>query len=238
MRKITVIGVGPGPTKYLTKEAEAALVGADKIFFRSSAHPVYEWLVNLGKHLHCFDVVYTMPWSNSADMYEFIVAALFKEAELAGSAVYAVPGSADVLEDTTNLVRERGTKEGVEVKVISGVSFLDLALAEINFDFSLGLQVVLPLTHLKTGLITTRLGMLVCQIEAASNSLDAPRVDLTVEFLLKEYPPGHLVTLIWTDGLPAYKTHSKVMELRNLVREYGEAKFYSSLYVPPITEQK
>jgi hypothetical protein len=55
----------------------------------------------------------------------------------------------------------------VQAKVISGVSFLDLALAEINFDFTLGLQLVLPLAHLQRGLFTKHLGKIVCLIEAA-----------------------------------------------------------------------
>ena len=46
-------------------------------------------------------------------------------------------GAPNVLEDTTNLIRVRGAKEGVEVKVLPGVSFLDQVPAEINFDFSL-----------------------------------------------------------------------------------------------------
>ena len=233
MPKITVVGIGPGPTKYLTKEAETELLGADKIFFRTASHPVYDWLSKLGKHLHAFDVVYTIPWKDSANIYEFMVAALFKEAELRGHVVYAVPGSADVLEETTNLIREKGLEEGVEVRVISGISFLDLALAEVNFDFSFGLQVVLPLAHVQTGLFTTRLALIVCQIEAMSSSRDLPRVDQTMKFLLNAYPPNHLVTLIWTDGLPEYTTHSKTIELKDLAREYGESKFFSSLYVPP-----
>ena len=61
----------------------------------------------------------------------------------------------DVLEDTTNLIRTRGATEGVEVKVLPGVSFLDQVLAEIAFDFSLGLQVVLPLTHLQDDFSTS-----------------------------------------------------------------------------------
>jgi tetrapyrrole methylase family protein / MazG family protein len=233
MATITVVGIGPGPTRYLTKEAEAELLRADKVFFRTAAHPVYGWLKKLGKHLHCFDVLYTMHWAKPEDIYEFMVAALFKETTLKGDVVYAVPGSADVLEATTRLIRERGIKEGVAVRVVSGVSFLDLALAEVNFDFSLGLQVVLPLTHVQTGLFTKRLALIVCQIEAAGSSPDTPRVDLTLEFLLKVYPPDHRVTLIWTDGLPEYTTHSKTLALKDLVREYGDAKFFSSLYVPP-----
>jgi tetrapyrrole methylase family protein / MazG family protein len=234
MARIAVVGLGPGPTSCLTKEAEAELLRADKVFFRTAAHPVYEWVCGLGKQVVCFDLLYTFQWDNPEDIYEFMVSAVLKEAAVRGEAVYAVPGSPDVLEETTNLIRLRGPKEGAEVKVLHGVSFLDQALAEINFDFSLGLQVVLPLTHLQHGLFTRQLALLVCQIEAASRPLDRPRVDLTVKFLLKVYPPDHLVTLIWTDGLPAYKTQSKSLMLKDLAREYGDAKFFASLYVPPL----
>jgi tetrapyrrole methylase family protein / MazG family protein len=234
MNTITVVGVGPGPIKCLTKEAETELLSADKIFFRTSAHPVYQWLRDQSKHLHCFDLLYTMRWPAPGDIYEFMVAALFKEVSLRGHAVYAVPGSADVLEGTTNLIRERGSKESVKVKVVSGVSFLDLALAEINFDFAEGLQIVMPLSHLQTKLFTKHLALMVCQIEAMSSTIDEPKVELTMQFLLKVYPPDHLVTLIWTDGLPDYTTSSKTMQLRDLVLEYGEAKFFASLYVPPL----
>ena len=214
MTKITVVGAGPGATSYLTKEVEAELLRADKIFFRTGAHPVYEWLRREGKHLVCFDKLYDTVWTNPGDIYEFMVAALFKEAELRGEVVYAVPGSPDVLEETTNLIRVRGVKEGVEVRVLPGVSFLDVLLGEIQHNFSVGLQLVLPLTHLQNGLFNVRMALMVCQIEARSNPLDRPRVDLTMKLLLKAYPPEHVVTLLWTDGMPDYKTQAKSMALR------------------------
>jgi tetrapyrrole methylase family protein/MazG family protein len=234
MRRIKVVGIGPGPTSYLTKEAEAELLGADKVFFRMGAHPVCEWLRGLGKQVLCFDLLYTTRWTEPGDIYDFMVSALLKEVALRGEAVYAVPGSPDVLEDTTRLLRLRGPREGVEISVLYGVSFLDQILSEINHDFSLGLQVVLPLTHLQHGLFTKQLALIVCQIEAVRLALAKPRVDLTMNFLLAVYPPDHPVTLIWTDGLPAYKTQSKAIALKDLVHEYGEGKFFASLYVPPI----
>lgn len=109
---------------------------------------------------------------------------------------------------------------------------MDLALAEINFDFSQGLQIVLPLTHLQNGLFTKHSALLVCQIEAASSWLNTPRVDLTLKFLLEVYPPDHLVTLIWTASLPEYTIHSKALALKNLVSEYGEAKFFQPVCPP------
>jgi tetrapyrrole methylase family protein / MazG family protein len=234
MPSVTVVGIGPGPVSSLTKEVEAELLRANKVFFRTGAHPVYEWLRGLGKHLVCFDLLYTTPWPDPEDMYDFMVSALLKEAALHGEALFAVPGNPGLLEDTTNLLRLKGPKEGVEIRVLPGVSFLDQILAEMNFDFSLGLQIVLPLTHLQPGFFTNRLALLVCQIEAASLPQDRPRVDLTMKFLLQAYPPDHSVTLIWTDGLPAYKTQSKSIALKDLAREYGEGKFFASLYVPPI----
>jgi hypothetical protein len=59
-----------------------------------------------------------------------------------------------------------------------------------------------------------------------------------MQFLLKAYEPDHPVTLIWTDGLPGYTTHSRTIPLKDLVREYGETKFFSSLYVPPVKQRE
>jgi hypothetical protein len=59
-------------------------------------------------------------------------------------------------------------------------------------------------------------------------------MDLTMEFLLKAYPPEHLVTLLWKDGLPEYKTRAESMALKDLTRGYGEATFSASLFVPPL----
>jgi tetrapyrrole methylase family protein/MazG family protein len=112
MKRITVVGTGPGPTSCLTKEAEAELLRADKVFFRTGAHPVYEWLRSLGKHVLSFDLLYTTRWPEPEDIYEFMVSALLKEVAIKGEAIYAVPGSPDVLEDTTNLLRLRGPKGG------------------------------------------------------------------------------------------------------------------------------
>ena len=234
MRRITVVGIGPGPVSCLTKEVEGELLRSDKVFFRMGAHPVCEWLRSLGKEVVSFDLFYRTPWPNPGDIYDFMVSVLLKEVAIRGDVVYSVPGSPEVLEDTTNLLRQRGPKEGVEVRVLHGVSFLDQVLAEVNHDFCDGWQVVLPLAHLQHGLFNKSLALIVCQIEAVRFPTENPRVDLTTEFLLKAYPSDHPVTLVWTDGLPGYETHSKRIALKELVREYGDGKFFASLYVPPI----
>jgi uncharacterized protein YabN with tetrapyrrole methylase and pyrophosphatase domain len=234
MAAITIVGLGPGPVGCLTKEAESELLAAEKVFFRTSAHPVYAWLQERGKHVVCFDRLYTLPWNEPADIYDFMVNALLKEAELHGRVTYALPGSPVFLEDTTRFLRQRGNAAGVEIKIVHGLSFMEEAFGQLNFDFGEGLQIALPRAHLETGRFTTKLPMLVCQIEAIRLPTDEAQVDLTMDWLLKAYPPEHEVTLIWTDGLPEYKTKARSMALKNLASEYGKAKYFASLYVPAI----
>lgn len=93
MSTITIVGLGPGPLAQLTKEAESELLAAEKVFFRTCAHPAYEWLKSAGKHEVCFDKLYELPWKQGGEVYELLVSALIKEAELRGEATYAVPGS-------------------------------------------------------------------------------------------------------------------------------------------------
>src|SRR5215469_1248118 len=103
MPSITIVGLGPGPLLLLTKEAEGELLSAGKIFFRTGAHPVYNWLKQQGKHVVSFDKLYDSPWKNPGDVYEFMVSALLKELELSGKVTFALPGSPVFLEDTTRL---------------------------------------------------------------------------------------------------------------------------------------
>jgi tetrapyrrole methylase family protein / MazG family protein len=234
MNTITIVGLGPGPVAQLTKEAEAALLATEKVFFRTCAHPVHDWLVEQGKHAVCFDRLYSLPWKESGEVYEFMVSALLKEAELQGNVTYALPGSPVFLEDTTQLLRERASAAGVQVTLVHGLSFVEEALGQLNLDFAEGLQVVLPWTHLEPGRFTPKLALLVCQIEARRLPQDEPRVDLTMQWLCKAFPANHPVTLIWTDGLPDYRTQTLKLELQKLADEYGKTKYFASLYVPPL----
>jgi tetrapyrrole methylase family protein / MazG family protein len=237
MAAITIVGLGPGPVDRLTREAESELLAAEKIFFRTSGHPVYEWLRERNKHLVCFDRLYTTQWSRPGEIYEFMVSALLKEAQLQGKVTYALPGSPVFLEDTTRLLQERGKSAGIEIRLIHGLSFLEDAFEQSQVNFAEGLQIVLPLTHLEAGCFTTKLPMLVCQIEAKSMPTDEPQVARTVEFLLRAYPAEHPVTLIWTDGRPEYKTQTRIVKLEDLAHECEPAKYYASLYVPTLREE-
>lgn len=232
MASITVVGLGPGPLALMTKEAEQHLLAAEKVFFRTSAYPAYDWLAGLGKQLVAFDGFYSLAWPTSDEMYEFMVTALLKEADNKASVTYALPGSPSVLEDTTRKLRRRARDAGIDVKIVEGLSFVELALTAVDFDFSQGLQVVLPRAHLERGLFDPRLAMLVSQVDTRAHPTDPPRIDLTVDWLLAAYPPDHPVTLIWTSGLPEYETRHINLRLDQVVAAYGTGGYYyASLFV-------
>lgn len=233
MATLTLIGLGPGPLDWLTVEAERALRQAPRVFFRTSAYPAYGWLADLGKQVVCFDALYDLPWPDSPALYGFMAAAVLREAQLRGSAVYVVPGSLCVLEDAARDLRRRAAAEGIDVRLIHGMSFLEPALAAVDHSGS-GLQIVLPRTHVEPGHFSPHVPMLVCQIEARATPNEPSQVGLTMEWLLRAYPADHPVSLVWTDGMPAYETRSCVLPLADLARTYGPDRFYASLYVPPL----
>ncbi|HUR21972.1 MAG TPA: SAM-dependent methyltransferase [Vicinamibacterales bacterium] len=233
MPVITIVGLGPGPVAGLTREAEQALLLSDKVFVRTAGHPVCQWLRDQGRQVISFDHLYTIPWPQQSDIYEFIAGALMTEASLRGTVVYGLPGSPVVLESTSHDLRRRGADKGIDVKIVLAVGFLDQVLAEVNLDSGMGFQVVLPLRHLQHGHFDRHLPMIVCQIQATRSNTPS-RVDLTMKWLLDVYPDSHPVTLVWTDGLPAYVTQSSVVALCDLEKAYGKARYFASLYVPPL----
>src|SRR5688572_8333345 len=86
---ITVVGLGPGLIEGLTREAVQALLLNDKVFVRTIGHPVCRWLSDQGRQLIGFDHLYTMPWPDQTDIYEFIANALITEAPSRGPSCMA-----------------------------------------------------------------------------------------------------------------------------------------------------
>ncbi len=210
MSELTIVGIGPGPIHYLTAQAKDELLKASKVFFRFSQHPVYHWLKQNGKHVVCFDFAYTISKLQPVERYKFIASAVIKEAELRGQAVYALPGNPCVGEMTTPLLRREGRLRGINVRIIPGISFLELMYAELSIDPTQGIQIVLPRSHLEPSLFSVDLGIIICLIEASN-------VALVKQWMLEKFPSSHPVTLVWTSGMPDYELGLKTVALADLL---------------------
>jgi tetrapyrrole methylase family protein/MazG family protein len=127
---ITIVGLGPAGADHLLPAARRALDAADVRFVRTARHPAVADLEADGLVFTPFDDVYdAAPDLESAyhTMAERVVAA----AAGGQSVVYAVPGNPAVAERSVELLRAVAV---VDVEVVAGLSFADLAWARVGVD--------------------------------------------------------------------------------------------------------
>lgn len=123
---VTVVGLGPGPVGLVTQETIEAISSSTTRFVRTTRHPSATLVGNAVS----FDDEYERH-DTFAEVYAAIAARVADAALKNGSALYAVPGSPGVLEDG---VRRLLADDRLEVRVLSAVSFLDLAWLRLGID--------------------------------------------------------------------------------------------------------
>ncbi|MGD2077442.1 MAG: SAM-dependent methyltransferase, partial [Chloroflexota bacterium] len=139
---ITIVGLGPGDGRYLTRQAWQILSEADRVVVRTSRHPAIRDLPE-GVEVVSFDHVYETS-ASFEEVYQTIVDALLlmgQAAEAEGSDVcYAVPGHPLVGESTVTALLVEAHSAGVPVRVVDGLSFLEPTLSALGQDAFDGLQ--------------------------------------------------------------------------------------------------
>ncbi|HEY3673872.1 MAG TPA: MazG family protein [Acidimicrobiia bacterium] len=128
--RVVAVGLGPAGADHLLPVARAALEASSHRYARTLRHPAVDDLVAAGVTFTSFDDVYdAAPDLESA--YAEIAALLVAAAHEHGEVVYAVPGSPAVAERAVVLLR---ADETVEVELVAGVSFADLAWVRLGVD--------------------------------------------------------------------------------------------------------
>lgn len=237
--EIIIVGMGPGPVKFLTHEAKDILLAEQEIYFRMSRHPVYQWLRGYGIDCISFDPLYALPGVTYDKVYRIINKTLIMLAASRGKVVYALPGNPVVFEKTPVWMREEAAKEGVSVRVVIGLSFLEVLYHDLEIDPEAGLQVIngfnfgfygdYPFTE-KLGLLIGQVGFPTEKNPSAGNN----NVEAIMKALLKKFPPDHPVTLVWSTGMPAYENRKATFALADLPKQKGYVRNLATLYVPPI----
>jgi tetrapyrrole methylase family protein/MazG family protein len=131
--KVVVVGVGPAGADLVVPAARAALEANPVRFARTARHPAISDLAATGIELASFDDRY----DTAADLdecYRSIVDALVEAAVEHGTVVYAVPGSPAVAERTVELLHERARAGAIELDVVPGMSFAELAWTRLGVD--------------------------------------------------------------------------------------------------------
>ena len=126
---VVAVGLGPAGPEHTTRAATEALSGVPVAFLRTSRHPAATPWLGLANVIgldHCYEAGATFD-----EVYRSIVEVVVAAAGEHGTVAYAVPGSPAVAERTVELLRG---EPSVELEVVPGLSFCELAWARLGID--------------------------------------------------------------------------------------------------------
>jgi tetrapyrrole methylase family protein/MazG family protein len=226
----TIVGLGPGDGRYLTREAWRVLSGAGSIAVRTSRHPAVADLPD-GVRVISFDDVY-----ESTGSFEEVYASITKNvlemgrvAEKGGAdVVYAVPGHPLVGESTVTAILAQAEAEGLAVEIVDGLSFVEPTLTALGQDAFEGLQLfdALDIARYSHPPINSDLPALLGQVY---DRFVASEVKLA---LMSHYDDDHEVVLVHGAG-----TAGQSLERLPLYRidRSDDIGHLTSLFVPPLS---
>ncbi|MHB9024755.1 MAG: nucleoside triphosphate pyrophosphohydrolase [Armatimonadota bacterium] len=246
--RITIVGLGPGPLRYVTLETLEALQQAPSVVLRTRKHPAADELPDRGIRFTTCDDLYERHGTFD-EVYRAIADRVVETAERESAVAYAVPGDPMVAERTVQLLLEVAReRDDLAITVLPALGVVNLALQRLQIDPSDGLLVadardprLRPASeapaledhdayHGAAPLITPTLPTLWLQI-------DTPLVAGNLKvLLLEQYPPEHPVTVLTALG---GGTQEQVTTLPLSELDRGPSITHlTSLYVPVLSWQQ
>jgi tetrapyrrole methylase family protein/MazG family protein len=221
---ITIVGLGPGDGRFLTREAWQILSAAETVYVRTARHPAVADLPETVQVVS-FDAVYetAVDFDTVYDQIVTQLLALGREADV----VYAVPGHPFVGESTvTRLVQAAGA-ENVPLRVVAGLSFVEVSLTAVQADALDGLQIfdAIELTNLHYPPLNPDQPALLGQVYSRMLAGEL-KLGLTAV-----YPEQHPVSLIHAAGTA--DENVETVPLYAIDRS-ERIDHLTSLYVPPL----
>jgi len=222
---ITIIGLGPGEGRHLTREAwERITTFEGAIYIRTLDHPVLAEFPDT-VIWKSFDALYEkmLPFQ---EVYEQIVDTIIEAATSADTDIaYAVPGHPFVAESTVVGICKKAEELGIDVEIIEGLSFIEPMLSAIGVDALNGMQLfdAITIAAHEYAPVNPDYDVLLGQVY---NQMMASDLKLS---LMAVYPPEYEVAMVHAAGtaeqivdwMPLYQI-DRAEHIRNL----------STLYIP------
>jgi len=224
---ITLLGLGPGNPEQLTREAWDVLNGAKEVYLRTRQHPIVAFLPKKLK-VHSFDELYERE-QNVETVYEHIIGRVLELGRRPEGVIYAVPGHPFVAEATAPEIARRAKAEGLSLRIVHGLSFIEPALAALSAD-------LLPLTAVVDAmdLLTQHHPLFPPSAPALIAQLHSQAVAAEIKItLMAVYPDEHPAQLVHAAGTSAELVES--LPLFEIDRSPHIAAL-TALYVPPLGE--
>jgi len=222
---ITLLGLGPGGVELLTRQAWQVLEECSEIYLRTRHHPT---TASLPEHLvvHSFD--HLLEENARLDAAS---AALVEQVLALGrrpqGVVYAVPGHPFMAEATSPQIAQRARQEGLPVRIVEGLSFLEPTFTALGLDLlpHTALLDALLLAEAHTPPFPPDAPAIITQIHSQAI---ASEVKLT---LLEVYPGEHPVQFVHAAGTPQQSIEN--LRLCEMDRS-PQVGLLTSLYLPPL----
>ncbi|MDH7480092.1 MAG: MazG family protein, partial [Syntrophomonadaceae bacterium] len=225
MKRIIVVGLGPGGRSGLTLRAWEVLSTARRIFLRTAVHPLVNELTARGIRFTAFDFWYERA-ATFEEAYQGMAETLLAELENDGDPnaelVFAVPGHPLVAEQAVHLLLERLPAEAVEI--VPGLSAVEAVCGALRLDPGRGLCLLDGLALDKVG-PDPRVDNLIFQVY---NRLVASEVKMR---LMEVYPDDFPIKVIRAAGVPGEEMvfNLPLFELDRL----PVIDHLTSVYLPP-----
>jgi len=198
--RVVVVGLGPAGADLLLPAARAALERVPVRLVRTARHPAVDDLAADGIALEPLDLLYDRA-DDLDTVYAAIADRVVETAREKGEIVYAVPGSPTIAERSVELVRAAG----IDVELIPGISFVDLAWWRLGIDPMHGARVVDGRAFAVDAAGSTG-QMLIAQCDSRLVCSDVKLA------LLESLPADHEVTVLQRLGLPDERIFTVALE--------------------------
>lgn len=223
---ITIMGLGPGDPKLITREAWEVLKDTQEIYLRTREHPAVDGFPK-GLLIHSFDHIYEEN-IEFEQVYAMIVESILTLGRRESGVVYGVPGHPLIAEATSPEIIRRAHRDGIPVRIIEGISFFEAAFGLLGVDplpqISLIDGLELAISHHSP--FPPSAPVLIAQIYSAAVASD---VKLT---LMSVYPDAHPVQLVHGAGTSEACVES--VELYKIDRS-EKIGLRTALFVPAIS---
>lgn len=223
---ITIVGLGPGDPRYLTREAWEVLTSAAAVWLRTARHPTLAGLPPTIT-LHDFDALYEAAEDFDA-VYRAIAQQILLLAQRPQGVIYAVPGHPLVGESTVQQILAGAQERGIAVRIVEGLSFVEPALTALGLDALAGLQIHdgIEIAARHHPPLNPDLPALIGQVYSRAMASD---LKLT---LMNQYPDEHPIALLSGLGTAAQQViHMPLYEL-----DRREVDHLTALYIPPMPQ--
>ncbi len=222
---IIILGLGPGDSSLLTRQAWALLNSVSEVYVRTSLHPALLEFPDGVKIFNLNDLI-----EDEEDLacdFEKIVTKVLELGQRPEGVVYAVPGHPSIAEATSPEIIRRARDAGIPVTVVEGVSLMGHSLTALEQTGFPHLSIIdaLELGGKYFPPFPPNMPILVTHVHSQKV---LEKVKTT---LLTLYPRDHPVQLVYETG-----THECFVESLSLqqIDQTETLGWTTALYLPPL----